>query len=196
MNKSERTRQYIIEVASPIFNKKGYAGTSLRDITEETGLTKGAIYGNFNDKDDLALSALEYNLGKISKIVFDETARYTNSCDKLISMAEAFKKNYEFSVKMGGCPVVNAAVDSDDGNPLLRQKVDRFIKKWKKFVTSIIDDGKEKREIKAEIDSNAFAMIFLSALEGGVLLSKATGNRKYIDSAADHLISLLKEMRL
>jgi hypothetical protein len=40
---------------------------------------------------------LEYNLGKISKIVFDETARYTNSCDKLISMAEAFKKNYEFS---------------------------------------------------------------------------------------------------
>ncbi|HPP96411.1 MAG TPA: TetR/AcrR family transcriptional regulator, partial [Spirochaetota bacterium] len=147
MNKSERTRQYIIEVASPIFNKKGYAGTSLSDITEKTGLTKGAIYANFNDKDDLALAALEYNLNKISSITFAKTKEYENSCDKLIAMAVAFKENYEFSVKMGGCPVVNAAVDSDDGNPLLKRKVERFIKSWKNFVSSIRQEGKEKGEI-------------------------------------------------
>lgn len=45
--KSERTRQFIIEKVAPIFNRKGYAGTSLSDLTEATGLTKGAIYGNF-----------------------------------------------------------------------------------------------------------------------------------------------------
>ncbi|MBL7756118.1 MAG: TetR family transcriptional regulator, partial [Chitinophagaceae bacterium] len=47
--KAERTRQHIIEKAAPFFNKKGYADTSLSDITAATGLTKGAIYGNFEN---------------------------------------------------------------------------------------------------------------------------------------------------
>ncbi|HAE68223.1 MAG TPA: TetR/AcrR family transcriptional regulator, partial [Sphingobacterium sp.] len=54
MSKAEQTRQYIIEKTAPIFNKKGYFATSLSDITTATGLTKGSIYGNFKDKDDLA----------------------------------------------------------------------------------------------------------------------------------------------
>ncbi|MCP2807331.1 TetR family transcriptional regulator, partial [Salmonella enterica subsp. enterica serovar Typhimurium] len=61
-SKAERTRQYIIDKAAPIFNKKGYAGTSLNDLIEATGLTKGAIYGNFENKDEIALEAFDYNL--------------------------------------------------------------------------------------------------------------------------------------
>ena len=61
MNKAERTRQYIIEKTAPIFNKKGYAGTSLSDMTGATGLTKGSIYGNFNDKDEVALAAFDHS---------------------------------------------------------------------------------------------------------------------------------------
>ena len=43
MTKADRTRSYIIEQVAPIFNKKGVHGTSLSDITNATGLTKGAI---------------------------------------------------------------------------------------------------------------------------------------------------------
>ena len=57
MKKSEQTKAYIIEKAAPIFNKKGYAGTSLRDMTGATRLTKGSIYGNFANKDEAALAA-------------------------------------------------------------------------------------------------------------------------------------------
>ncbi len=64
MNKAERTRHFIIEKAAPIFNTKGYAGTSLSDMTEATGLTKGSIYGNFADKDEVALACFEHILIK------------------------------------------------------------------------------------------------------------------------------------
>lgn len=43
MNKAQRTRQFIVEKTAPIFNVKGYAGTSLADMTEATGLTKGSV---------------------------------------------------------------------------------------------------------------------------------------------------------
>ncbi|RZK05397.1 MAG: TetR/AcrR family transcriptional regulator, partial [Flavobacterium sp.] len=45
MSKSEQTKQFIIEKAAPIFNKKGFAGTSMNDILEATGLAKGGVYG-------------------------------------------------------------------------------------------------------------------------------------------------------
>ena len=45
--KAEKTKEYIIATSAPIFNKQGYAGTSMSDITKATGLTKGVLYGNF-----------------------------------------------------------------------------------------------------------------------------------------------------
>jgi AcrR family transcriptional regulator len=61
MSKAEKTRQFIIEQTAELFNKKGYAGTSLSDITSATGLTKGSIYGNFENKDEVAKEVYLYN---------------------------------------------------------------------------------------------------------------------------------------
>ena len=65
MGKAERTREFIVEKTAPLFNRKGYAGTSMSDLTEATGLTKGAIYGNFENKDEVALAAFDYNLARM-----------------------------------------------------------------------------------------------------------------------------------
>ena len=59
ISKSLKTKQFILETVAPLFNKYGYHGTSLSAITEATGLTKGALYGNFENKEELALSAFE-----------------------------------------------------------------------------------------------------------------------------------------
>ena len=55
MVRSEKTKQLIIEKTASIFNKKGYTGTYLSDLTNATGLTKGSIYGNFKDKIEVAV---------------------------------------------------------------------------------------------------------------------------------------------
>ena len=69
ITKSEKTKAHILEKVRPIFNKNGYFGTSLSDITKATGLTKGAIYGNFKNKEDLALASFNYNINFVlSKI--------------------------------------------------------------------------------------------------------------------------------
>ncbi|MGN6478181.1 MAG: TetR/AcrR family transcriptional regulator, partial [Flavipsychrobacter sp.] len=79
MKKSERTKQFIVEQVAPIFNVKGYAGTSLSDMTSATGLTKGSIYGNFSGKDDVALAAFDYNLAKLQHIISGEMSKQTGT---------------------------------------------------------------------------------------------------------------------
>src|ERR1700753_465240 len=60
MTKAERTRQFIIEKAAPIFNQKGIAGTSMSDIMEATKLAKGGLYGHFDSKEALCLEVFTY----------------------------------------------------------------------------------------------------------------------------------------
>ena len=66
-SKAERTTNFILETVAPYFNKHGYTATSMSDITKATGLTKGSIYGNFENKEDLSLKAFEYNMNRVLK---------------------------------------------------------------------------------------------------------------------------------
>jgi len=196
MNKSEKTRNYIIETAAPVFNMKGYVGTSISDITERTGLSKGSIYGNFNNKDELALAALDYNFKKVSDYIFSTFRDKSNSCDRLTVFAEAYKNNYQAMKKMGGCPVMNAAVDSDDGNELIKNRVNMFLKLWKKSLKAIVEHGKSNNEIKPDTDSEKFSITFIALVEGGLAMSKATGEQNYLDQAVDHIVSIVESIRV
>lgn len=98
MSKAEKTKAYIIERTAPIFNTKGYAGTSLTDMTEATGLTKGSIYGNFSNKDDVALAAFDYNLTKVGSIIKREMDKHELIKDKLLVYVRVYEdyKNLDF----------------------------------------------------------------------------------------------------
>lgn len=195
MRNPEFTKNYIIEVAAPVFNRNGYAGTSLSVILEHTLLTKGAIYHHFKNKDELALAALEYNLKKVSGLHFNILKEAKNPIERLVLFAESFRKNYDLVKHMGGCPVVNAAVDSDDMNEHIRERVNRFIRMWKKSVRDIIESGKQKSEIKADADSEKFSMNFISVIEGGLAMSKATDDRKFLENSVDLVLSLINGIR-
>src|SRR6266481_2178696 len=60
--KGERTRERIIATVAPVFNQRGYAGTSLEDVMSASGLKKGGVYRHFESKDELALAAFEHSL--------------------------------------------------------------------------------------------------------------------------------------
>src|SRR3954471_30399 len=93
LSKAERTRRFIVETTAPIFNKKGYAGTSMSDLTDATGLTKGSIYGNFANKDAVALAVYDYNYALINSELVAAVSQHSSMIGKLYAMA-AFYKTY------------------------------------------------------------------------------------------------------
>jgi len=99
LSKADRTRQFIIETTAGIFNKKGYAGTSLSDLTEATGLTKGSIYGNFESKEEVALAVFDHNYTKMSKAITQHIQRANSYYDKLMVYAKSWNRKMDCDLK-------------------------------------------------------------------------------------------------
>jgi len=176
MSKAEKTKQFIVEKTAPIFNKKGFAGTSLSDMTEATGLTKGSIYGNFANKDEVALAVFDYNISRLNKSLDAKIADCTSSVDALIKMAGFYRTEIKNTITAGGSPMLNTAIEADDTHPALKERAFKSIKDWKKKIEAIIKKGIAKNEIKPTVNGSDFAVEFISIIEGGIMLAKTTGD--------------------
>ncbi|MDI9256807.1 TetR/AcrR family transcriptional regulator [Flavobacterium sedimenticola] len=195
MSKAERTKQFIIQKTAPLFNAKGYMGTSMNDMTEATGLTKGSIYGNFENKDEVALAAFEYNYNTIVNYLRQQIEVRTHSVDRLLVYPETYRKFLELPFLKAGCPILNTATEADDTHPQLRAKASAALQFWKKAVEKLIHTGIEKGEIKPETDATQLTYILMSIIEGAVMQAKVTGNPEVLKITMDFLEKKIQEIR-
>jgi len=179
MTKAEKTRNFIVEKTAPIFNMKGYAGTSLNDITAATGLTKGSIYGNFANKDEVALAAFDYNLKNVSSRIDAEMNRQTTIKDKLLVYINIYQKFIDGSASAGGCPVLNTAIDADDTHPELRAKVLKAVLSWKNKIAKLVELGIDNKEFNADNNPEQIALTIIAMVEGGIMISKLASKTEY-----------------
>jgi len=190
-SKAERTRQFIVEKTAPIFNMKGYAGTSLNDMMDATGLTKGSIYGNFVNKDDVALAAFDFNLKQVDNVIRQEMANRITYREKLMVYTKVYENFLEFPFPKGGCPVLNTAVDADDTHPALKQKASEAVNNWKNTLSRLIQKGIGNNEFKPDIDPEQIALTIIAMIEGAIMITKLTGKLNYrraIMASVDKLI--------
>ena len=180
LTKADQTRKTIIQKSATVFNKKGIVGTSLADLTRVTGLTKGSIYGNFKDKDAVALAVFEYNVANLLKFLSKEIKAQNTFIDKLLAIPEGYRKLYRQMIQFGGCPIANTATEADDTHQTLKKQVVKTIQRMKMMMVELIEKGKLAREIQHLVDSEKTADIIISLIEGGSILSKATGKKQYL----------------
>ncbi|KYG80279.1 TetR/AcrR family transcriptional regulator [Roseivirga echinicomitans] len=189
--KSERTKKRIIETVAPIFNKKGYQSTALSDITSATGLTKGAIYGNFGNKENLAEACFNHNVKFLQKGLQMTWAAHPSSIAKLIGLLNFYHQNYKTVANNGGCPLMNVAVEADDFYPFFKEKAKTILLTWQSEIASVIKEGQNSGEIKPEIDPLGFANFYIASIEGGILIAKTTNDPESFFSIIENLKSLV-----
>lgn len=195
--KTERTKRYIIEKVSPIFNSKGYAGTSLSDMTRATGLTKGSIYGNFTNKDEVALLAFDHSTGRIIDAISGEMARQTTCLGKLLAYPRVYRALRDDILATGGCPLANTLADADDTHRALRNAATGVLIFWRKTVSRLIEKGIRAGEFREDADARKAALSIITLIEGASVLAKGTGSMDYftngIDAVEDLILSLTKQ---
>lgn len=192
MSKAEKTRQFIIEKTAALFNTKGYISTSLSDITQATGLTKGSIYGNFENKDQVAIEVYKYNATQLSAIMSRSFGdQYPSSVDKLHAFADFYKKNWRSVFSNGGCPLMNAATEADDSFPVLKTQVKRSFEMWTAKITTVIQQGQDHEELNRKANAEEYASLFVMLIEGGILLSKTMDDEKFLYQALDRIKNMI-----
>ncbi len=191
--KAERTTAYIIETVAPIFNKHGYVGTSMSDLTEATGLTKGAIYGNFENKEALALSSFEYNRNLLLSAIDHKLEFGTAALDKLHSLLGFYKQYDVFTLPMGGCPLLNVGVDAQGNNKLLAAAVKETIKEVEGKIALVLENGAKQNEIRLAVPPLQFAKQLFTMIQGAIAMSTMTQDRKYLMNTITYLEYLIKQ---
>jgi AcrR family transcriptional regulator len=187
MTKAEKTRRFIVEQTAPIFNMKGYAGTSLSDITEATGLTKGSVYGNFANKDEVALAAFDYNKEKMTAAVNSAMTGEKTIKGKLLVYVDLYRTLLSDALPKGGCPLLNTAIESDDTHPELREKVLKAVLDWKKRLTNLVKEGIAQNQIAKDTNAEQVALTMIAMIEGAIMLSRLTASEAHWDLIMDSL---------
>lgn len=184
MSKGDETRQRIIAQAAPIFNQRGYEGCSIQAIMEATGLEKGGIYRHFESKEELAAEAFDYAW------TFASTKRRQN-LDGIADHADRLKQHIANFVTRtglpGGCPLLNTAVDADNGNPVLRDRVRKALRNWQTMLRTTLEDGIGAGTIRQGIDVAAVANHIIGGLEGAMLINRIERNDQALRQALAHL---------
>lgn len=191
--KAALTTQFIIETAAPIFNKHGYAATSMSTLTKVTGLTKGAIYGNFENKEDLAIKCFNYNIKRIFNTLMSGVDSVSSAPDKLLAISDFYKKYYKYSEQFGGCPILNVGVDANNQNTALINHVRKMIKRFHVYIADIVELGKQQGTIKQEVDAMEWSYRIDSMIQGAVFMTHTMDDNRYIVDVMNQVDEIIKK---
>jgi TetR/AcrR family transcriptional repressor of nem operon len=189
LTKGERTRQKIVADTAPLFNTRGYEGTSLTDLMAATGLKKGGIYRHFGSKEELAAEAFDYAWSTARALREPDVDQSADPIgwlkahiDNLVSRRPAIA---------GGCPILNTAIEADDGNQVLRARVAKALRAWISRVEHVVSEARRKGKVRSSTDPGMVATVIVSTLEGALMISRLEKNSDALLKAQEHLNAFL-----
>lgn len=192
-SKAEQTSDFIVHKVAPIFNKHGYYGTSMADLTKATGLTKGAIYGNFKNKEELAFVAFKHNVDRVVNQIKLELSEVDSAIGKLHGLTSFYRRYVKYTHDYGGCPIVNIGVDANHENVELLKKVQEVISKLQYYITKMILVGIEDGEIKKTVVAEKYGRLFFTLIEGAVFMTTTMNRDTYLHETMDRIDKIIKE---
>jgi AcrR family transcriptional regulator len=182
----------ILQRSAQVFNRRGYFGASMSDIMEATGLEKGGIYNYFQSKDDLALQAFDYSVDLYRQEFAAAIKGKFDAIDRLNGIVAVFYGMVKGYPLPGGCPVMNTALEADDAHPVLRERALDAMQEWYDFIKRIVQRGIERNQIRGNVDADEAASIIYSMLEGGVMVTRLTGEMVHLDRVVGHMSKYLE----
>jgi AcrR family transcriptional regulator len=186
----KETHQRILNTAQMLFATKGYNGTSMNDIVDESGVSKGGIYNHFESKERLFMSLLdlqtEAGLEEIAALFSDDDT----SIDKL---KKIFKATFGSSVACTReiCMMQTEFMVTASRIESLRPDLQRRHNTIHRFVVDIIEEGKELGEIKRDLDSESMVSLVFATLDGLGFQYATLGTRFDVDRLEKVLMKMV-----
>ncbi len=192
INKAERTRKRIIEAAAAVINQKGYHATSINDIMEVADISKGGIYGNFKNKEEIAIAAFDYAVRYITESVAERLEKGMRAQEKLMVVVSFYLDHTLNPPIEGGCPILNTAVEMADAHSTLRDRVVNALMFWRSSIIHVVEKGIERGEVNSSVDPIAFGTCFIAMLEGGIMATRLTRDESIIHMVMERLREMIE----
>jgi TetR/AcrR family transcriptional repressor of nem operon len=185
LNKAEQTRAFIIRKTSFLIGRYGINSTPISKILSATGLTKGAIYGNFEDKDEIFAESFKYLSGSLSRELDKAVSKGRNAWEKLFNLLDAYDLN---STLEFGCPIISFGLGGEPSRPEIQLLVKMAILQSQNRISVIVSEGILNGEIADNLDPDSFGIKVFAMIEGAILCS-------HIAESDAQIITVIQEVK-
>ena len=162
---SEQTQQRIIQAATELFARKGFYGTSIAHLAQAVGLTKGALYHHFENKDALFFAVIasmrdDWNR-EVGHAVVQGEGAITRLSILLDEHTRLLNKNDMFCLVLS-----NLMAEMEEANPEYAAVIREIYEELTGFIERIIKKGQRTGELRSDLDARLFAFSIVGVLRG------------------------------
>ncbi len=185
--KGEQTREKILNEARLLFKQKGFGATTINDLLDASGTTKGNLYFHFSDKEAVVLEVLQREQQSFYRFIDQAFSGKSAAAGLDHFFHNALEKNRQ-SGFVGGCLFGNAALETSDTSPLFAGLVRDVFTEWIKKFEEKISSAQAAEQIRTDIPAGDLAEMVVATVEGGIMQSR-------LQKSADPLKRSLETLR-
>jgi AcrR family transcriptional regulator len=191
------TRGRIVEKSLQLFSVKGYFNTSINDILEATGLTKGGFYGHFASKEELWDVSYERAVEIWRGIVFKGVREIQDPVARIEKVIGNDLFGYlGAEVFEGGCFFFNMLVELSGQSEAMSRRIREGFDEFARLLASWLVEGKRKGSVGKDVDCAEVADFILVAINGAAVLYASRKDRRYLKETFGQLRAYLGHLRV
>lgn len=161
------TKTQILQAASAVFSRKGFAGASMNDVVRASGLSKGGVYWHFESKDDLIVAIFEQAFtGQIAQLEA-ALAEPGPATDKLLQLAASLGQETQAWMAEFPYPIEFYALAAR--NEALKKQMSQYFQGYERHLVALVQQGVDLGEFRA-VDPVETAVSLIGIFEGILLL--------------------------
>lgn len=154
----DASRRQLVDTAIDCFALHGFQGTSIDRIARAAGVTKGALYYHFRDKEDLLLEAVKNRIGEFERHVLDAVAVSDDTHERLRRVVDACFVTATASNHRRF--IITLMVEALDTNPRLSEQFRKVLRRMRGFLADVVADGQRHGTMRSDVaPADAAALI-------------------------------------
>jgi TetR/AcrR family transcriptional regulator, transcriptional repressor for nem operon len=193
----ERTRKLLLQAAFREVYKSGFQSAGLDTILAATGVTKGALYYHFENKEALGYAIVEEIVAKFTRdrwLLPLQRSKDKNPIDALIGIVQAIPGRPK-DVK-GGCPLVNLAQEMSQLDEQFRKRLESIFHAWQEGIAMALRSGQSQGTVRRDLVPEETASFLIAMVEGYEVLAKNAQDAKVWNGGIRNIVGWLRSLRV
>jgi AcrR family transcriptional regulator len=178
----------LVKAAKKLMWERGYEAVSPRDLLEESGAGQGSLYHHFKGKLDLASVALGEVSDEMRELAHETVGTDGPALDRVFRYLDVFRDGLK------GCRMGRFAAESSIAEASLRKPVERYFRELQEILAEALREAQADGEISKRLDANELALMLITVVQGGFVVSRVHRDRNAINRATEMAKSLLKSL--